>query len=96
MITTHDQLTATLKTSIDFEANRHALKKLNRYLIIAEKAYKKWLQWNDLYRIYDAEERRCAAWTFDNTKIKTAYKAECAFLAYIRCMRAYNQIKLEL
>ena len=96
MMSAHQELTATLRTSIDFEVNRRALKRMYRYQIIAEKAWKKWLLWNENFRIYDGAERRCEAWTFDNTKIKTAYKAECAFLAYTRCMKAYHELKKSL
>lgn len=93
---TAQNLTLTLQASIDFETGRRNLKLLRGYLIIAEKAYKKWLQWNENFRIYDSAERRCEAWTFDNTKIKTAYKAECAFRAYVRCMAGYNSLKKQL
>jgi len=84
-----ERLTHTLTLSILIEKNKRKSMRVTAYLKIAEKAYKKFLLWNDRLMRYDQAERKREDWTKENTKIKTARIAESAWQAHKRCMDSY-------
>lgn len=88
----NDRLTETLKVSVMLEVNKRKAKRITAYLTMAEKAYKRFLEWNGKLMRYDIAERKVEGWTLTHSKIETAHIAERSWKIYKRCIEVYIRL----
>jgi hypothetical protein len=93
---TNALLTESLQASIDIERSKTKLLRAACMLTIAQKAFKRYVQWQMYFNSYDASYRSMEPWTFINSKDQTLKRSHDAHAAYQRLMKSYRRILFQV
>lgn len=96
MTPTDALITESLEASINLEFNKKLLIKAADVLTIAQKAFKKYAEWQRNVIGYDKAYKRMEPWTYYTSKEQANKKATDALNAYRRLIKAYRKLLFQV